>query len=36
MGSVFWHERLPAREQEVEVPVEETAQVRFEISSKNH
>ncbi len=31
-----WHERLPAREQEVEVPVEGTAQVLFEISSKNH
>jgi plastocyanin len=31
-----WHKRLPAREQEVEVPVEGTAQVLFEISSKNH
>ena len=31
-----WHQRLPAREQEVEVPVEGTAQVLFEISSKNH
>lgn len=30
-----WHQRLPAREQEVEVPVEGTAQVLFEISSKN-
>ncbi len=31
-----WHQRLPAREQEVEVPAEGTAQVLFEISSKNH
>ena len=31
-----WHQRLPAREQEVEVPVEGTAQVLFEISPKNH
>ncbi len=31
-----WHQRLPAREQEVEVPVEGTAQVLFEISSRNH
>ncbi len=31
-----WHKRLPAREQEVEVPVEGTAQALFEISSRNH
>ncbi len=31
-----WHERLPAREQEVEVPVEGTAQVLFNMSSRNH
>ncbi len=31
-----WHQRLPAREQEVEVPVEGTAQVLFNMSSRNH
>jgi hypothetical protein len=31
-----WHKRLPAREQEVEVPAKGTAQVHFEISSRNH
>jgi len=31
-----WHERLPAREQEVEVPVEGTVQVLFNRSSRNH